>query len=557
MKVRGPSHQSLMFAVSRQAANMMPPYAPFQCPGQAPAYELGQHQGQNYVCQHPPESRPPSSKRQSDEDDDDIQFISEKPVKRHRTNEQRSVIPARDVPDSLAVAMEMSCGEVKNTERRLSTGMVNLPHDINAMELAYALRGISMPVLENFVFDQPTRKSRPPSPPELSPKQLPLTVSPTMLNVGDDQTMSGMSSLERHSVSHTLCASSNHASCQAETPAMISGLKSTFPNVQQTHALEASIQLGGCTSPVPFFHSNNGTSAGSNIIHMPSPPNDSSPEAFHNVPCWENSSSRLPESHRQHNSSNPSQKLPCQVCFQLRNQAQFSRAQGLPMINSSLAPHTIPQLHCHTAYGQQMVKISTSNMHRFGPNFTPILMPANSSGFVSLPTHPQPQHLPQQTASEQQKVIKTSNQSAPEHPSITNSYKTTKAKIMETSSNTSSNSSKPPAPLIQPTYRKRSPNLIVDVAETCQEKFPFEEVAKRHNVTINKVFDIFAAIIQVPLLRCPKDRRRQGKLATERMKEYNKAKKDTRDSNNSGARTEGTINSTEIAARLGPMEFPG
>ncbi|KAK7750303.1 hypothetical protein SLS62_007710 [Diatrype stigma] len=83
-----------------------------------------------------------------------------------------------------------------------------------------------------------------------------------------------------------------------------------------------------------------------------------------------------------------------------------------------------------------------------------------------------------------------------------------------------------PLSLIQPTYRKPSPNLIVDVAETCQERFPFEEVARRHNAPVDKVFDVFAAIIQVPLLRCPTDRRRAGKLATQRIREYAKARKD-------------------------------
>ena len=118
---------------------------------------------------------------------------------------------------------------------------------------------------------------------------------------------------------------------------------------------------------------------------------------------------------------------------------------------------------------------------------------------------------------------------------------------------------KPPASLIQPTYRKHSPNLIVDVAETCQEKFPFEEVAKRHNVPVEKVFDVFAAIIQVPLLRCPTDRRRPGRLATARIKEYNKAKKEIQSSKakkREGDKIEGTVDSTDIAQKLGQVEFP-
>ncbi|KAK6853281.1 hypothetical protein PG995_010093 [Apiospora arundinis] len=124
-------------------------------------------------------------------------------------------------------------------------------------------------------------------------------------------------------------------------------------------------------------------------------------------------------------------------------------------------------------------------------------------------------------------------------------------------------SPRPPPPhpsLLQPSYRKPSPNLIVDVAETCQEKFPFEEVAKRHDTTVEKVADVFAAIIQVPLLRCPKDRRRAGRLAHERVKEYNKTKRDLQDSatatetNSSPAYRANVVRPLDIANALGPSE---
>ncbi|CAG8957341.1 hypothetical protein HYFRA_00010766 [Hymenoscyphus fraxineus] len=70
-----------------------------------------------------------------------------------------------------------------------------------------------------------------------------------------------------------------------------------------------------------------------------------------------------------------------------------------------------------------------------------------------------------------------------------------------------------------------SPNLIVDIAETCQEVFPFALVAERHNKPIQKVFDAFAAIIQLPLLRNADDKRRHGSLGKRRMKEYRDARK--------------------------------
>ncbi len=66
---------------------------------------------------------------------------------------------------------------------------------------------------------------------------------------------------------------------------------------------------------------------------------------------------------------------------------------------------------------------------------------------------------------------------------------------------------------------------IIDIAETCQELFPFAAVAERHKVPINKVFDTFSAIIQLPLLRNADDRRRHGSLGKLRVKEYWDAKK--------------------------------
>ncbi|OHX00864.1 hypothetical protein CSPAE12_00442 [Colletotrichum incanum] len=69
-------------------------------------------------------------------------------------------------------------------------------------------------------------------------------------------------------------------------------------------------------------------------------------------------------------------------------------------------------------------------------------------------------------------------------------------------------------------------HIIVDIADTCLNVFPFAEVAKRHNQPEQKVRDIFSAVIQVPLLRCPTDKRRAGKLGTVRVKEFNQAKKE-------------------------------
>ncbi|GJC78065.1 hypothetical protein ColLi_00903 [Colletotrichum liriopes] len=86
-------------------------------------------------------------------------------------------------------------------------------------------------------------------------------------------------------------------------------------------------------------------------------------------------------------------------------------------------------------------------------------------------------------------------------------------------------------------------HIIVDIADTCLNVFPFAEVAKRHNQPEQKVRDIFSAVIQVPLLRCPTDKRRAGKLGTVRVKEFNQAKKEVQaQQGNAGQPRQGSPN---------------
>ncbi|POS79297.1 hypothetical protein DHEL01_v202300 [Diaporthe helianthi] len=80
---------------------------------------------------------------------------------------------------------------------------------------------------------------------------------------------------------------------------------------------------------------------------------------------------------------------------------------------------------------------------------------------------------------------------------------------------------RPPSP---PPTEDHSPNLIVDIAETCEALFPWDEVAERHNVPRQKVLDTFAAIVQLPLIRCTTDKKRHGRLATNRLKDYTRGK---------------------------------
>ncbi|OTA63757.1 hypothetical protein K449DRAFT_381517 [Hypoxylon sp. EC38] len=199
-----------------------------------------------------------------------------------------------------------------------------------------------------------------------------------------------------------------------------------------------------------------------------------------------------------------------------------------------------------------MMPTGANGMHPFSPSFSPVMTPTDWCSLPSPPSHtPSPVQTKQQDNDDsyQKHLEKPDNQAQPSSTPT----------VSATESAKTPNPVKPPASLIQPTYRKPSPNLIVDVAETCQEKFPFEEVAKRHNVPVEKVFDVFAAIIQVPLLRCPTDRRRAGRLATTRVREYARAKKaiqETGSQKNPDAKEEIVVKPLDVANHLGQVDFP-
>ncbi|KAH6687756.1 hypothetical protein F5X68DRAFT_190315 [Plectosphaerella plurivora] len=101
------------------------------------------------------------------------------------------------------------------------------------------------------------------------------------------------------------------------------------------------------------------------------------------------------------------------------------------------------------------------------------------------------------------------------------------------------------------------------MAETCLESFPFDEFAERHNQSPKRIREIFEAIIQMPLLRCPTDKRRAGKVATAKMKEYTQAKKDLQglmsggQTQNQGMMPQPSV--LEMAQFMGPSEvqIPG
>lgn len=92
-----------------------------------------------------------------------------------------------------------------------------------------------------------------------------------------------------------------------------------------------------------------------------------------------------------------------------------------------------------------------------------------------------------------------------------------------------------PAPKKPPTTH----NLLVDVAETVELCFPYNDVAARHGVTPAKVAEALSGVVLLPLLRVAGDKRRAGKLAQERMREYREVRQQQNQSQQGGFQGEG------------------
>ncbi|KAI0014321.1 hypothetical protein F4779DRAFT_559249 [Xylariaceae sp. FL0662B] len=517
--------------------------------------------------------------------DDDIQFISSKPVKRRKISDEKpKPTPQKQVVPGILTApippvSAPTNNDTREGERRVSTGMVGLPSDFHAMELTCALRGVSLPVLENFTLDQPFRRPRPASPPELSPKQLPQTISPTMLNINSNH--NGPEVFGLHTTAHQPVAYlATNEGPQLGVPTQNS-LK-PCPDNTQVHVLNMPAEQASSSPSTPTGPPKDANQKGMAMPPPPLPKVDTprAPDTTRNSPSpSENGPHNVPRAN--------ATKQPCQVCAKLRQQANLARAQGVPMMHHGVPHHMMPQVPCHQSYGQhlhpQIMAMAHSGMHPYGAGFAPIMMPVNGNGFAAMPpphvSSPAPlrQHISHQNTQTTAQPGKSSDQPQPQpQPQPPPQCQPTTTPATSTTTTTTAKSPavpsspvKPPASLIQPTYRKHSPNLIVDVAETCQEKFPFEEVARRHNAPVDKVFDVFAAIIQVPLLRCPTDRRRAGRLATARVKEYTRAKRDIQEEEEEAGRVrvagggagKGEDNAcvvrpVDIAHRLGQVEFP-
>lgn len=257
-------------------------------------------------------------------------------------------------------------------------------------------------------------------------------------------------------------------------------------------------------------------------------------------------------------------KPPCFTCEQIRQQALHNKTNIYPLVGTASHTHhgwhgpevahlphpalmqpapfpnagfgvspDVSQNHVqrsqHLYHGPVPMGYGLTHMPAQGPYPSPMQrafpvadMSASDSGPVvsshKLNRSPQLNLSPGSTTMPQtERAQYIQAQSAPSQPPATKASSTTAP------SPTPAAAAAPRPPTPSPA-QKHSQNLIVDIAETCEALFPWDEVAERHNVSRQKVVDTFAAIIQLPLIRCTTDKKRHGRLATNRLKDYTRGK---------------------------------
>lgn len=236
-------------------------------------------------------------------------------------------------------------------------------------------------------------------------------------------------------------------------------------------------------------------------------------------------------------------KAHCKICAARRQQmarqkAAASGGGGMAAFPNGALPSGTMSQHLHVpgpngaGYNADFVPTPMQGANGLaGAQFTSLNQSnTNSGGVMGRPSHPYMLQNPQQG------------------PAVVSSVAPQARRMVNmTNQTTSPQQVLPPRrfPHHEPSAGK---HIIVDIADTAMEVFPFSRIAKRHNVGVDKVRNIFEAVVAVPFLRVPADKRRAGKIGQERVKEYLAAKKE--------AEREGVVSAYEVARVMGP-EAPG
>ncbi|PHH55533.1 hypothetical protein CFIMG_007214RA00001 [Ceratocystis fimbriata CBS 114723] len=116
----------------------------------------------------------------------------------------------------------------------------------------------------------------------------------------------------------------------------------------------------------------------------------------------------------------------------------------------------------------------------------------------------------------------------------------------------------------EPTFVK---HVIIDILDSILETMPFDQISKRQSLSPQKVRAIFEAIVQVPMLRYPGDKRKVSKFALNKIREYHEAKKKMLEAGYGGGATTNIGKGGDVEGHLpfalakfmgesGPKDYP-
>ncbi|KAK1992744.1 hypothetical protein LX36DRAFT_684736 [Colletotrichum falcatum] len=495
-------------------------------------------------------------------EDDDVQFLSSNPVKKRRidchqaTPQSTATSPHMRPPTLCSHQPPKQAKPIAQPERRGSTGMVT-PTPATHMPDTDPMRGCSVPTPERSGYQETfwtAPRTGPQSSPPVSPKTLPEHISPSLPR-SDNAQGSANGHLDTMRTSHWQREIKDMVPAHTDPePAGVTDPGKAAAAIYAVPVTDAMIpsQQQTALEPIPDHPCTDAEPK-----HAASAP----PRQYTNAICSNTTITQIPP-HPHHSTSSspevlaaqvgsygPSETLPgscggrpalgakgpCRQCIEAKMRQQAanmavsavlpSAPKAQPSNQTSVPSSAIRQPWAHLLGANPYHTAMAGAM--YGPLLQQPMIPGATGPFAvppqqshmppGIPTHQvggNMYHFGSVSPIPQTQAYTTQQPPAKPIKAATGNAKPQMARIPDT----------------QPTAK----HIIVDVADTCLNVFPFAEVAKRHNQPEQKVRDIFSAVIQVPLLRCPTDKRRAGKLGTARVKEFNQAKKEVQAQQASG-----------------------
>ncbi|KAL2110801.1 hypothetical protein VUR80DRAFT_680 [Thermomyces stellatus] len=261
-----------------------------------------------------------------------------------------------------------------------------------------------------------------------------------------------------------------------------------------------------------------------------------------------------------HTPGSGSSKAHCRICAARRQQAALQRAAlsgngGQTLVQGALSPGTVAshaqaQAPNSAPYNVVFLPTPVQGSNRpAGAQFKPSSNPPNANvGMMGMPSHPYMVQNPQQGMMAASSLPLQASRGP--RPSMTSQPPQSRPEQRIS-----------PQKNARPwkyAHQEPSPgkHIIVDIADTAMEVFPFDHVAQRHNVPVDKIRNIFEAVVAIPFLRMPADKRRAGKIGQERVRNYVNAKKEVEKARAAEGREGSHVSVYDIAAAMGPEEQP-